>query len=153
MARGNFSLDAGGLVNLLLALSVVTLFLAGVLAWQGYWPILLIAVIQLALTGGILVRAWERSWVFEGIEIREDRIRVIHRRHRSQRRFELETAWTVVELRQPEIAWYGPKVVLRSGTRTYEVGSFLVDEEKHQLLNQLKSAIRKHSAMNGALNF
>ena len=49
LARGNFSLDAGGLLNLLLALAVVSLSPAGLLAWQGYWPILLIAVIQLAL--------------------------------------------------------------------------------------------------------
>ncbi len=61
MARGNFSLGAGGLVNLLLSLAVVSLFLAGLLALGGYWPILLIAVIQLALVAWILVRAWEQS--------------------------------------------------------------------------------------------
>ena len=52
VARGNFSLDAGGLLNLLLALAAVTLGLAALLAWQGFWPILLIA---LGVFGGVLV--------------------------------------------------------------------------------------------------
>ena len=84
LARGNFSLDAGGMVNLLMALAVVSLSLAGLLAWQGYWPILLIAVIQLVLVSWILIRAWERTWVSEVIEICEDRIRVTHQRHQRE---------------------------------------------------------------------
>ena len=69
LARGNFSLGAGGLVNLLLALAVVSLSLAGLLACQGYGPLLLIAVIQLVLVAWILIRTWQRTWVSETIEI------------------------------------------------------------------------------------
>lgn len=152
LARGNFSLDAGGLVNLLLALAVVSLSLAGLLAWQGYWPILLIAVVQLVLVAWILIRTWQRTWVSEVIEICEDSIRVTRQRHRKKRRCELVTAWTVVELKQPDITWYSPRVVMRSGAKQVEVGSFLTGEEKLQLLEQLQSAIRKHSAIKGALN-
>ena len=152
LARGNFSLDAGGLVNLLVALAVVSLSLAGLLAWQGYWPILLIAVVQLVLVAWILVRTWERTWVSEVIEICEDSIRVTRQRHRRERRFELVTAWTVVELRRPDIAWYSPRVIMRSGSEQVEVGSFLTGEERLRLREQLQSAIRKHSAIKGALN-
>jgi len=152
-ARGNFSLDADGLVNLLLALAVVSLFLAGLLALQGYWPVLLIALIQLALVAWILVRAWERTWVSEVIEICEDRIRVTHQRHKRKRHYELETAWAVIELKRPAIAWYSPSVQLRSGSQVVELGSFLTNDEKHQLIEQLQSAIKKHSAMKGAFNF
>ena len=95
LARGNFSLDAGGLVNLLLALAVVSLSLAGLLAWQGYWPILLIALVQLVLVAWILIRTWQRTWVSEVIEICEDSIRVTRQRHRRKRRHELVTAWTL----------------------------------------------------------
>ena len=89
LARGNFSLDAGGLVNLLLALAVVSLILAGLLAMRGYWPILLIAVVQLVLVGWILIVAWKRAWVSEVIDICADRITVTHQRHRKKRRCEL----------------------------------------------------------------
>ncbi len=151
-ARGNFSLDAGGMAVLLLALAVVSLFLAGLLAIQGYWPILLIAVIQLALVGWILVTAWKRAWVSEVIEISSEKISITHQRHKTVRQYELETAWAVIELKQPEIAWYSPRVRLRSGLQAVELGSFLTSEEKHQLVQHLRSAIEKHSVLKGAIN-
>ena len=150
MARGNFSLDAGGLVSLLLALSVVTLGLAGLLAWQGYWPVLLIAVIQMALVVWILVRAWKQSWVTEWIVVGPERIEVTHRRHKVNRHNVLQTAWAIVELKMPRVAWYGPCVVLRSRSQTLELGRFLTQEERSQLVRDLRSAIVKHSAINGA---
>ena len=152
MARGNFSLGAGGLVNLLLALTAVTLGLAGLLAWQGFWPVLLIAVIQLALVTWILVRAWERAWVSEVIVTGPEWIEVTRQRHKRQRQIRLEAAWAAVELEQPEVAWYGPKVILRSRGKSIELGQFLTIEEKKQLADQLRRAIRKHSAIKGAFN-
>jgi uncharacterized membrane protein len=152
LARGNFSLDAGGLVSLLLALAVVSLCLAVLLALQGYWPVLLIAVVQLALVAWILVRAWQRAWVSDVIDICADRITVTQQRHKRKRQIELDTAWAVIELKQPEIAWYRPRVQLRSGSQVVELGSFLTSEEKRQLAQYLKNAIVEHSAMKGALN-
>ena len=152
LARGNFSLDAGGLVSLLLALAVVSLCLAVLLALQGYWPVLLIAVVQLALVALILVRAWQRAWVSDVIDICADRITVTQQRHKRKRQIELDTAWAVIELKQPEIAWYRPRVQLRSGSQVVELGSFLTSEEKRQLAQYLKNAIVEHSAMKGALN-
>ena len=153
LARGNFSLDAGGLVSLLLALAVVSLCLAVLLALQGYWPVLLIAVVQLALVAWILVRAWQRAWVSDVIDICADRITVTQQRHKRKRQIELDTAWAVIELKQPEIAWYRPRVQLRSGSQVLELGSFLTSEEKRQLAQYLKNAIVEHSAMKGAFNF
>jgi uncharacterized membrane protein len=153
LARGNFSLDAGGLVSLLLALAVVSLCLAVLLALQGYWPVLLIAVVQLALVAWILVRAWQRAWVSDVIDICADRITVTQQRHKRKRQIELDTAWAVIELKQPEIAWYRPRVQLRSGSQVVELGSFLTSEEKRQLAQYLKNAIVEHSAMKGAVNF
>jgi uncharacterized membrane protein len=147
LARGNFSLDAGGLANLLLALALVSLCLAGLLALQGYWPILVIALIQLALVAWIMIVAWRKAWVSEVIDISAESIVVTHQRHRKKRQMELGTAWAVIELRQPEVAWYAPRVYLRSGPEEVELGSFLTTEEKHQLVQHLQGAIEKHSAL------
>ena len=152
MARGNFSLGAGGLVNLLLALSVVTLSLAGLLAWQGFWPVLLIALIQLALVIWILLRAWERAWVSEVIVAGPECVEVTTQRHKRKRQCRLETAWAIVELEPPEVAWYGPKVILRSRGKSIELGQFLTIEEKKQLADHVRRAIRNHSAIKGAFN-
>lgn len=149
-ARGNFSLDAGGLLNLLLALGAVTLGLAAVLAWQGYWPILLIAVIQIMLVGWVLVVAWQRSWVVEQIVVAPDRITVTHQRHRRVQRRELATAWAAVELERPRVAWYGPRVILRSRNTRVELGQFLTQAEREQLAAQLRQAIGNYSVLAGA---
>jgi len=152
MARGNFSLDAGGLASLLLALAFVTLGLAALLAWQGYWPVLLIAMIQVILVVWTLVRAWERCWVAECIDVGPEQIEVTHRRHKAERQSVLETAWAVVEIRPPRIAWYGPDVVLRSGPNALRLGRFLTQEERARLARDLREAIGQHSAMNGAFH-
>ena len=153
VARGNFSLGAGGLVNLLLALAVVTLSLAALVAWQGYWPVLLIAVIQVVLVTWILIKAWQRAWVSDMIDIGPDRIIVVRQRHKRRNRVELPTAWAVVELKPSQIAWYSPMLKLRSGSREVELGRFLTADEKQQLTEHLQNAIRRHSAMKGALKF
>ena len=147
LARGNFSLDATGLLGLLAALAAVTLGLAGLLAWQGYWPILLIAAVQIALVSWIFVRAWERAWVSEIIDIRPERIEVRRQRHKRVRRFELDPAWAVVEFKPPEFAWYSPRLYLRSRGAALELGAFLTSDEKRQLANYVRSAIGQHSAL------
>ena len=145
--KGNFSLGAGGLLGLIMALAVVTLILAGLLAWQGFWPVLAIAIIQVILVSWILVRTWERTWRVEIIEVGPERIRVTQQQYKRKRHAELETAWAVVEVERPAVAWYDPKVQLRCGKRRIELGRFLTGEEKHQLAEQLTRAIKKHSAL------
>jgi len=153
MARGNFSLGAGGLVNLLLALTAVTLGLAGLLAWQGFWPVLLIAVIQLTLVTWILVRAWERCWVSELVIVGPEQIEVLQQRHKRTCRHRLDTAWAIVEQERPEVAWYGPRVILRSCSKKIELGKFLTADEKTLLADSVRRAVQKHSAIKSAINF
>lgn len=153
LARGNFSLDAGGLINLLLALTAVTLGLAGLLAWQGFWPVLLIAVVQLTLVVWILIKAWKRAWVAELVIVGPDRIEVIKQRYKSKRQYELETAWAIVEQERPEVAWYETRVILRSRSTKIQLGQFLAAHEKEQFAESVRRAVQKHSAIKGAFNF
>jgi uncharacterized membrane protein len=114
-----------------------------------FWPILLIAVVQVALVAWILSRAWERSWVAEQLVVGPEWVEITHQRHRRKRHHRLETAWAVVELRRPQVAWYGPSLVLRSRDQAIELGRFLTLEEKNQLADVLRRAIAQHSAMQG----
>ena len=146
-AKSNFSLNARGLLAVIVALASVTLFLAGLLAWQGFWPIFAIAVLQVVLVSWLLVRTWENTWAVETIEIGPERIRIVSQRYRARHEVELQTAWAVVETVEPEIVWYDPTIRLRSGRRSVELGRFLTADEKRQLATQLERAIKRYSAL------
>jgi uncharacterized membrane protein len=145
--KANFSLDARGLLGVVIALAAVTLLLAGLLALQGFWPIFAIAVVQVVLVSWVLIRTWENTWAVETIEIGPERITIDIQGFRERRSVDLDTAWAVVETVQPDIVWYDPSIRLRSGDRTVELGRFLTTDEKRQLAKQLKRAIDKYSAL------
>lgn len=145
-ARSHFSLGIGGLLTLITTLSGLTLLLASVAAWQGYWPVLMIAVLQVILLGMIMVRAWKASWTVETISIEPMSIAVLHEQYADSSRLELDTAWARVILRQPAIRWYPPALWLRSGDSGVELGTFLNAAEKRELAEALRRAVEPHSA-------
>lgn len=140
-ARGNFSLGAGGLLILLATLATITLGLAGILAWQGYWPVLTIAVVQLALVFWALLHAWRRAWIVEEIVIDEKQVRVRRRRYRSVREFRLESAWAWVRLVPPPYRGYAPRLILRSMDQQLELGTYLTIDEKTSLAQHLSRTL------------
>jgi len=146
LARGNFSLDASGLALLLLALGIVTLGLAALLAMQGFWPVLVIAVLQLALVAWLLIRVWENTWVFEEISIDRDSVTIVHQRFRQRSHRRLASAWATIRVLQPKIAWLPPTVVMRSGGNQVVLGAFLTIDEKLSLANHLSQAVSGHRA-------
>lgn len=131
---------------LLLVLGAVTLALSLVLALQGFWPVLVIAGLQLILVGWLLIRVWKNAWVFEEICIDQDNVRIVsHRfRQRSQRR--LDSAWATIRVQQPEIAWWPPVVIIRSRGSQVELGAFLTVDEKLSLAKHLSQAVAGHTA-------
>ena len=146
LARGNFSLSAGGLILLLAVLGAVTLGLAGLLALKGYWPILLVAIIQLVLVAWVFVRVWKNAWIFEEICIDAETVSIVRQRYRRRSRISLESAWATVRLERPAISWYAAKLILRSRNQQVELGAFLTDEEKLSLAKHLSHALSRHSA-------
>ncbi len=146
VARGNFSLNANGMAVVLLVLGVVTLGLAGFLALNGYWPVLVFAVIQLVLVAGLLIHVWHNAWVFEEIQIDSDQIRVIRQKHRNQSHHCLESAWAKIRVEQPHVPWYASRLILRSKNQELELGAFLTNDEKLSLAKHLANALSAHSA-------
>jgi len=146
LARGNFSLKASGLYSLLAALGVVSLGLAGALAALGYWPILLMAVLQLVLVSWVFIRVWKDSWIFEEVQIDNGQIQIVRQRYRSRSRICLETAWATIRLEPPAVSWYPRKLILRCKTQQVELGAFLTEDEKVSLAKHLSNALSKHTA-------
>jgi len=146
VARGNFSLNAGGLISLLLALGVLTLGLSGLLALLGYWPILLVAIAQLVLVAWVFIRVWKNAWIFEEISIDADQVCIVHQRYRKRTRVCFESAWATIRLQRPTIAWHAWKLILRCKGQQVELGAFLTDDEKMTLAKHLSDALSEHSA-------
>lgn len=139
-------MGVGGLFFLIVSLSGLTLLLASVAAWQGYWPILAIAVLQVLLLGAILVRAWKAAWAVETITIDPKFVSVLQEQYNGSSRLKLGTAWARVILRQPAVRWYPPALWLRSGETTVELGAYLNAAERRELAEALRQAIGTHSA-------
>jgi uncharacterized membrane protein len=146
LARGNFSLNASGLVLILLALTTITLGLAGILAFHGYWPILLVAIAQLVLVAWLFIRVWKNAWISEEICIDADDVCIVRQRYRDRIRICLESAWATIRLEQPAVSWYAPKLILRCRGQQVELGAFLTVDEKRSLMKHLSRALSSHSA-------
>ena len=146
LARGNFSLNANGLVTLLVSLGIVTLGLAAYLALNGYWPVLVIAALQLILVALILIRAWKSAWVFEEIYFDESQIHVMHQQYQKRHHYCLKAAWATVGMNKTGVPWHAPKLVLRSAKQAVELGAFLTYEEKLKLVKHLSHALAERSA-------
>jgi uncharacterized membrane protein len=146
LARGNFSLKASGLLSLLLALGAVTLGLAGLLALMGYWPILLVAAVQLVLVSWVFIRVWKNAWISEEICIDADQISIVRQRYRRRTRICLDSAWATIRLEQPVVSWYATKLILRCRGQQVELGAFLTEDEKLSLAKHLSDALSGHTA-------
>ena len=145
-ARSHFSLGIRGLLTLIGTLSALTLVLASVAAWLGYWPVLAIAVLQVVLLGMIFTRAWKSAWTVETISIDSVRIRVLQQRFSGQTKTELDAAWARVVLQQPQYQWYPPELMIRSGKSTVRLGEFLNAAERRELAGVLRKAVGQFSA-------
>ena len=129
-----------------LMLATVTLGLAAVLAWRGYWPILAIALIQVVLVLWILLRAWRDAWIVEELLIGAQQVLVRRSRYRDRREFRLEPAWARVRIERPPYPGYPPRVILSSVNQHVELGSHLTVDEKLLLAKHLADALAGVSA-------
>ena len=137
LARGNFSLDAGGLVSLLLALAVVSLGPRGVAGAAGILADTPDCSCS-ARVGGLDSDQGLGQGLGLGChryQCRQDHGDAAEAQEKTP--VELDTAWAVVEWNSPNclVQTQGP---LRSGSQVVELGSFLTSEEKRQLARYLK---------------
>ena len=129
-------------------LCVVTLL---VVIWpvaMGLWPILIAAVLHLAVVGWCFRSAWRRNWVRETIRITDDALVVEHFREGRNERSEWPAAWARV---QADRGRFGDlHVFISSQGRRCEVGAFLPVDERKQLARLLDRALRPQTAWQSA---
>lgn len=130
---------------LLAAIAAVALPLA--LGWSmlGFWLILPLALLQMAV---VLAAFWISSHSLlarEVVTVEPERIVIEAGRRRPQRRFELSRYWTRVLLDDGGGRTRPSRLILRCRRLAVECGRFLTESEREGLWRELRSVIGRRS--------
>ncbi len=124
-----------------IALSVVCLGIAIAFTAAGFWPILPFAGLEIAALGAALYISARRGQYREVIRVRAREVVIEAGWREPEEVRSLPRFWCTVELRPSARRWYPARLVLRSGSDEVECGSFLTDEERSSLAEELRASI------------
>ena len=123
-----------------LLICIPCLGFATVLTALGFWPILLIAGLELALLYGAFYQSSLRQFRQEELDITEREIILIRTTGRRANRTALPRAWTHLLVQRDPRHWYPDRIYLRYCGQMTEIGADLTDREKRQLARTLGTA-------------
>jgi uncharacterized membrane protein len=131
---------------LIAAIAAVALPLAAVWAVVGFWLILPLALLQIAL---VLAAFWVSSHSLlarEVVTLEPERIVIEAGHRRPERRFELQRPWARVQLRRGPRALQRRQLVIRCRQRAVECGRFLTEAEREELWRDLRALLAQAPA-------
>lgn len=147
-ARSNLSMTLDRLMAVFAGLGLFTLL---VTAWPvilGLWPVLLAALLHLALVGWCFRAAWRGNWARDRLHIEGEDLVVEQFRAGRQSRSEWPVAWTRVHAELGRLA--DVRVFVSAQGRQQELGAFLPTGERAELARILEQALRPRSAWGGS---
>ena len=140
-SQPNASLTQGGRKKAFWAIAAVTLLIASVFSWLGYWLILPFAGLEIGVLAWAFDALGRRVGDYESLRICGDEILVERRRGEHLERRTLNCQWV-----QLVVAAGGPggkvRLALRSHGLETEFGSFLTDEGKLELAKELQAWLK-----------
>lgn len=136
----NQSLSALGLVGLYCGGVTLSLIVATVLAWLGFWPILVFAVMEW-LGVGVCLWVMRRGGQYrEIITITASQVRVEKRGRARRENVDFQRHWASVE-RRGSGSWLPSQLVIKSHGMVCEVGRCLTEDERRTLTARLDELI------------
>gem|GEM_PF-842161 len=141
LANLSWSLDR--LAGFFLVLSAVTLSVALLPTLLGYWPIMAVAIVHLAIVGWCFRLAWRGNWARQDVLIDRERIRVLTSTHKKQDRLEWPVQWVRVET---ECVRGEVRTFLALHGQRCEIGRFLSDAERSEAATLINRALAPYSA-------
>jgi len=139
----NLSLTLDRLAGVFLALSAITLVIAALPTLLGYWPVMAIAIVHLAIVGWCFRLAWRGNWARQDIMVDSESVHVDSRTARGERSHELPVDWLRVER---HFVRGEPRIYLALHDKRIEIGSFVPAGERIAAANSIIRALRPHSA-------
>jgi len=123
------------------SLCLVSFTIAGLLARQGFWPILPFSGLEMLLLGWALKASMERRHQRQTITVTDDDVSVELQDREPAVQLVFPRHWAQVKLRRPASRLHPSRLTIESHGRQCELGSFLTEEERRGLAVRLQSLI------------
>lgn len=133
----NCSLTPQAAVRLFGAVCLVSFTIAATLAVHGLWPVFPFAGLEMLVLGWALATSLRRRHDSQEIVLTEERIAVETRFRERCEQIEFSRHWAQVKLRGADTHLHPSRLTIESHGRSYEVGSFLTEEERRALAKRL----------------
>ena len=137
----NCSLSVRGALAFFAGLCGVSFGIAGILALQGFWPVLPFAGLEMALLGWALKVSLARRFHRQTITVTDSDVSVESRDGSRCAQVVFPRHWAQVTLRHPESRLHPSRLTIESHGRQCELGSFLTEEERRGLALRLQRLI------------
>lgn len=139
-SQPNCSLTQGERKKVFWGIAAMTLFIASVFGWMGYWLILPFAGLEVGVLAWAFDSLNRRVGDYESLRICGDEILIERRHGELLGRRTLNCQWTklvLVSARRGKV-----RLALRSGGEETELGAYLTDEARLELAKKLQTWIK-----------
>ncbi len=107
-------------------------------ALVGLWMILPFAGVEIMVLLLVMHRVARQCYRKQVIHISPEKIRVEQGIAQPHSIWESELFWTRLIVQQPGHAWHATKIILRGRYEKIEIGAFLTEQEKNELITKLR---------------
>jgi uncharacterized membrane protein len=119
----------------------VSFTIAGFMAFEGFWPILPFAGLEMALLGWALKTSMQRRHHRQTITVTDANVSVELRNREHSVELVFPRHWAQVKLRRPVSRLHPSRLTIESHGRQCELGSFLTEAERRGLALRLQGLI------------
>ena len=123
------------------SLCFVSFGIAGMLAIQGFWPILPFAGLEMLGLGWALKLSLARRFHRQTITVTDDQISIESRDRLDSSQVVFPRHWAQVKLRRPASRLHPSRLTIESHGRQCELGSFLTEAERRGLALRLQRLV------------
>jgi uncharacterized membrane protein len=137
----NCSLSPRGAALFFGSICLVSFSIAIAMALKGLWPIFPFAGLEMLVLGWALRASMRRRHYSQTITVTDEQVAVETRQQEHHERVVFPRHWAQVKLRRADSRLHPSRLTLESHGRSYEVGSFLTEEERRALAGRLMRSV------------
>lgn|GEM_PF-193809 len=137
----NCSLTPRGAALFFGGICLVSFSIALAMTLKGLWPVFPFAGLEMLLLGWALHSSLQRRHYSQTITVTDDRVAVATQRRELCEQVVFPRHWAQVKLRRADTHLHPSRLTIESHGRSYEVGSFLTEEERRALAGRLMRSV------------